>query len=406
MHHTIKLTAMSAICALMLAACGGSDDDDTPKPPVTVTPTPVATSLELLTSTARGMESIAYHGGTAYLALGNSKTEGSAVLKTPLPVTRGSSWTPVTLGPCAMGKQGDFIVRAPTLKMAGDDMWLVQPWADTPAASAEHSTCSLIAGSATFVARDQDLRNCVGSYCETLSIQDIKRSGNRLYSNAGAGVNLFTSLDNGNTWKVIRGQKAAMLCTPTKFHVTGNRVLVGGECPLDFAFLEAYQLNSDGSALASETKLPITVPALENRNVQFIEAVPNTQRIFVGVEGGLLRSDDNGQTFKFVIQEPLSGGKTYPYIRAFLPLNGKPDTLVIGGFDKATQFPYLAWSKDGGTTWTDISKLAPNYGKAPAAGATAMITSVTEDAQGRILVTFNETGEAQGKLLQLTLGTN
>jgi hypothetical protein len=371
-----------------------------------VTPTPVATSLELLTSTARGMESVAYHGGSAYLSLGNSKTEGSAVLKATLPVTRSSSWTPVGLGACAMGKQGDFIVRAPTLKMVGGDMWLMQPWADTPEATGEHATCSLVAHSASFVPRDQDLRSCNDYFCETLSVQDIKINGKRLYSNPGAGLNLFTSIDSGNTWQVIRGQKASMMCTPTKFQVIGERVLVGGECPLDMAFVEAYQLTADGGALASQTKLALALPDLENRNVQFIETVPGSQRVFIGVEGGLLRSDDNGQSFKFVIQEPLSGAKAYPYIRSFLPVKGKPDTMVIGGFDKATQLAYLAWSKDGGTSWTDISKLTPNYGKPPAAGAASMITAISEDPQGRILVTMNETGEAQGKLLHLTLGTN
>jgi len=404
MHHHIKFTAMAMGCALLLAGCGGSDKDDPAPPPGQGTPPPASSTLELLTSTARGMESVAYFGGSAYLSLSNSKTEGSAVLRTALPVTRASSWTPVSLGACAMGKQGDFIVRAPKLKMVGQDMWLMQPWADAPESKNESSTCTLLASSGSFVPRDHDLRVCTGGFCETLSMQDIKLHGQRLYSNPGAGLNLFTSANGGNTWSVIRGQKASMVCTPTKFHVLGDRVLVGGECPLDMAFVEAYQLTADGGALASEAKLALNLPALENRNVQFIESVPDTKRVFVGVEGGLLRSEDNGVTFKFVIQEPLSGGKTYPYIQSFLPLKGKPDTMVIGGFDKATQFPYLAWSKDGGATWIDISRAAPNYGKAPAGGAVTTITGIFEDPQGRILVTMNELGDAQGKLMLLTLG--
>ena len=405
MHHHIKLTAMAMSCALLLAGCGGSDDDDA-KPPVVVQPPPAATTITTLTSTARGMESVAYHGGSAYLSLSNSKTEGSAVLKATLPVSSASNWIPVPLGACAMGKQGDFIVRAPKLKMVGDDMWLMQPWADLPESKNESSTCTLMASSSSFVPRDQDLRVCTGGFCETLSMQDVKLHGKRLYSNPGAGVNLFTSNNGGTTWTVIRGQKASMVCTPTKFHVLGDRVLVGGECPLDMAFVEAYQLGADGGALASEAKLALNLPALENRNVQFIESVPDTKRVFIGVEGGLLRSEDNGVSFKFVIQQPLSGSKNYPYITAFLPLKGKPDTMVIGGFDKATQMAYLAWSKDGGASWTDISNLTPNHGKTPPAGAAVMIKSITEDPQGRILLTMNELGEGQGKLMQLTLGGN
>lgn len=405
MQQHITFTAMAMGCALLLAGCGGSDDDEAPKPPVVVQPPPTPTSLDVFTSTARGMESVVYQGGHAYLSLSNSKTEPTAVLKAPLPITRASTWTPVGLGACAVGTQGNFIVRAPKLKVVGDDMWLMQHWADLPESKNEHSTCTLASGGA-FAPRDQDLRVCTGSFCETLSIQDIKRHGSRLYSNPGAGLNLFTSNNGGNTWTVIRGQKASMVCTPTKFHVTGNRVLVGGECPLDFAFVEAYQLNADGSALASDAKLPITVPALENRDVQFIESVPDTKRVFIGVEGGLLRSEDDGASFKFVIQQPLSGSKNYPYITAFLPVRGKPDTMVVGGFDKATQMAYLAWSKDGGATWTDISNLTPNHGKTPAKGATVMIKAISEDPQGRILVTMNETGEGQGRLMQLTLGSN
>ena len=405
MHHHIKFTAMAAACALLLAGCGGSDDDDAPAPPSAGQPPAVATKLDVFTSTARGMESVVYQGGNAYLSLANSKTEPAAVLKAPLPVTRASTWSPVSMGGCAIGTQGNFIVRAPKLKVVGQDMWLMQHWADLPESKDEHSTCTLGANNA-FVARDQDLRVCTGSFCETLSIQDIKQHGNRLYSNPGAGLNLFTSNNGGNTWTVIRGQKASMVCTPTKFHVIGNKVLVGGECPLDFAFVEAYQLTADGSALTNENKLPLTLPALENRNVQFIESVPDTKRVFIGVEGGLLRSEDDGVSFKFVIQQPLSGAKTYPYITAFVPVRGKPDTMVIGGFDKATQMAYLAWSKDGGATWIDISNLTPNHGKTPPAGATVMIKAISEDPQGRILVTMNDTGDAEGKLMQLTLGTN
>ena len=35
-----------------------------------------------------------------------------------------------------------------------------------------------------------------------------------------------------------------------------------------------------------------------------------------------------------------------------------------------------------------------------------MIKAIAEDPQGRILVTMNDTGEAQGRLMELKLGTN
>ena len=409
MHRHLTSTVMGAACALLLAACGGSGNDYQ-APPVSPPPVavePVVTKLDTLSSTARAMDSVVFHGGSAYLSLANSATEGSAVLSAKLPLSASSTWSPVGLGACAMGPVGDFIMRSPKLKMVDGDMWLMQPWADTPEASNGHSTCTLVANTASFVPRDGDLRTCNPYFCETLSMQDLKGANNRLYSNAGAGNNLLTSRDKGATWQVIRGSKDSQMCYPTKFHVLGDRVLVGGECPLDMAFVEAFRLTADGGALASEDKLPLALPEMENRNVQFIESVPDTQMVFVGVEGGLLRSTDNGNSFKFVIHEPLSGGKGYPYIGAFLPLKGKPGTIVVGGFDKMHGRPYLAWTQDSGASWTDISKLVPGYErKTDDEYSTPSVSALAQDPDGRIIVVTNERADGQGRLMQLTLGTN
>lgn len=415
MHQHIKTTAMAAACALLLAACGGSSHDDPapvpapqpqPQPPVVVAPPePVVTRLELLSSSARAMDSVAFYGGAAYVSLANSKTEGSAVLRAALPLTTASSWSPVGMGACGMAAQGDFIMRSPRIKMVGENMWLMQPWYDAPDTMDEPSTCTLLASSASFIPRDQDLKVCNEYFCETLSIQDIKLHNGRLYSNAGGGSNLLSSKDNGATWQVVRGAKESMMCYSSKFHFIGDRVFVGGECPLDMAFVEAYQLNADGSALASEEKLPITLPEMENRNVQFIDSVPGTQQVFIGVEGGLMRSEDNGRSFKFVIHEPLLEAKGYPYIGAFLALKDKPSTLVIGGFDKMHGRPYLAWSKDGGTTWTDISAMVPGYAnKGGDEHSVGSVSALMQDPQGRIIVVVNERADSQGRLMQLTLG--
>jgi len=226
----------------------------------------------------------------------------------------------------------------------------------------------------------------------------------RLYTNAGGGQNVLASNDGGAHWRVLTGFFDQDICTHPAFEIVGDRLLVGGECPLDFAFLRAYQLAADGVSLASRDALPVALPELENRNVQFIQAT-GAQRVFAGVEGGLLRSEDGGKSFKFVIRHPLSGGGNYPYIRHLLALAGKPDTLVAGGFDKATQKPYLAWSKDGGTTWTDLSALLPGYVRNLDDGSVAAVTAIAEDPQGRVLVAVDEKEGAQGRLVLVTLGT-
>lgn len=406
--HTRKAT-IGAACALLLgalvAACGGSDHAAVPvTPPVAVTP--VATKLDLLSSTARAMDTVVFQGDSAYLSLANSAAEGSAVLRTALPLTAASSWRAVDLGACAMAPVGDFIMRSPKIKLVAQDVWLMQPWTDTPETSNEHSTCSLGQTAVSFAPRDQDLHTCNAYFCETLSMQDLKLAGKRLYSNAGGGNNLLTSSDGGTTWQVIRGSKDSQMCYATKFHVLGDRVLVGGECPLDMAFLEAYRLTADGGALASQEKLPLTLPELENRNVQFIESVPGTGMVYVGVEGGLLRSMDNGHSFRFVLHEPQTDAKGYPYIGAFLPLRDKPGTLVIGGFDKLHGRPYLAWSDDNGYSWKDISALVPGYAtKTDDEFSMPSVSALSQDPQGRIIVVTNERADGQGRLLVLTLGT-
>jgi hypothetical protein len=77
---------------------------------------------------------------------------------------------------------------------------------------------------------------------------------------------------------------------------------------------------------------------------------------------------------------------------------------VVGGFDKATGKPYLAWSADGGGKWSDISSLLPGYARTAADASPAEVTSISEDPQGRIIVTVNEHAGSDGRLLLLTLG--
>jgi len=79
---------------------------------------------------------------------------------------------------------------------------------------------------------------------------------------------------------------------------------------------------------------------------------------------------------------------------------------VVGGFDKENVQPYMAWSRDGGTSWTDISALLPGYGRKVEGAGTrvAMVTSIVHDPQGRILFTMNERENQEVRLFQLTLG--
>lgn len=385
------------MASALLAGCGGE---------AIFVADPV-TRIDVLASHARGMQNIAFHNGSAFIGMSNSATEGTAVVRTGLPVTAASQWNTVALGNCGLPKFNEMAPqRAPTLKPLGDALWMFQPWYDGPASSAqEHALCALNQAGTSFVPQDQGLRACYEQYCYTLWMDELKMVGTRMYSNAGAGLNLFVSDNKAASWRVLLGQFDSMTCYHQSFHIVGTRLLVGGECPLDDAFIRAYQLSADGSRLESQTELPVNVPELENRNIQFIDSIDGTQRVFAGVEGGLLRSDDGGRSFKFVIRHPIEGGNMYPYVQSFLSLKKKPNVIVVGGFDKANARPYLAWSADGGDNWTNLSAMLPGYNRG--AGDTSLagqVTSLVEDPQGRILLTLNEDETAKGKLIQLTLG--
>ncbi len=395
--------------ALLLAGCGGSEDPAAP-PAATLPTAPVAqpARAEVLATSAGGMDSIVFNGDTAWLSLSNTATTETAVVRAGLPLRTDSAWSGVALGECGLAREdagGTWPLRAPSLRALGADLWLFQPWYDKGAdARPEHALCALSADRTTFVPRDAGLKVCVGGTCTTLSMDELKQVNNRLYTNAGGGQNVLASNDGGARWRVLTGFFDQDICTHPAFEIVGDRLLVGGECPLDSAFLRAYQLAGDGMSLASRDALPVTLPELENRNVQFIRAM-GAQRVFAGVEGGLLRSEDGGRSFRFVIRHPLSGGKNYPYVRHLIALAGKPDTLVADGFDKATQKPYLAWSKDGGTTWTDLSALLPGYARNLDDQSAAAVTAIAEDPQGRVFVTVNEKESAQGRLVLVTPGT-
>lgn len=385
----MRFPVAALMAALLLAGCGGGAVPDAP--PVT--------SLTPLSSSPRAMHSLAFYNGAAYIAQANDGKNASQVLRASAALSASTTWTPVPLGRCsnaATGEQG--LVKTPALRAVAGGLWLFQPWYGDTAPAEEHALCELDAGG-SFTPRDAGLRACNDAYCTTLWMDDLKAVGNRLFTNPGAGTNVFVSDDRAASWRVLLGAFDEMICYHAAFQVVGDRLLVGGECPLDVAYLRAYQLSADGARLVSKEPLPLTVPELENRNIQFIEQV-DANRVFVGTEGGLLRSTDGGKSFSFVIRQPLSGGAGYPYIGHLLAVPGKPGAIVVGGFDKGNSRPYLAWSADHGDHWTDLSPMLPGYATAQG----GQVRALAADPQGRVMVLLNEEENAKGHLLQLTLG--
>lgn len=132
-------------------------------------------------------------------------------------------------------------------------------------------------------------------------------------------------------------------------------------------------------------------------------AVPGTRRLYIGVGGGLLRSEDGGASFKFVKRHAAADSESFPVITQLLAPQHDPDAVVAAGFDQVTGKAYLAWSPDRGEHWIELSSLLPGSERTKHTGS-AEVTSLAEDANGRLLLTMNEEADAKGKLMRLTLG--
>lgn len=235
----------------------------------------------------------------------------------------------------------------------------------------------------TFEPVGEGLPSCiVPSECGYLIPRQLAFAPGRLFTSAGG--NILVSGDDGATWVRLYGVSSdgnpqPQLC-PTTFERIGERMILGGECPLDFGYLAPGTLRPDLLGWAAEP-VRLATPDMENRNVQFIRSAGNDV-VFAGIEGALMKSTDGGATFRFVIHYDISDSASYPYIGQFVASLRHAGLLAIAGFDKATQRGYLAYSPDAGESWTNLSSLVADA---------EIVSLLAEDADGRLLaVTYGE----------------
>ncbi len=237
--------------------------------------------------------------------------------------------------------------------------------------SADHTLVVSSDHGATFTPIDEGLRDC-SLGCGHMAVHQIAADGGRLFVNAAG--NIVVSPDEGQSWTPLfpSAKQAAVQTCPVTFDVVADSMLLGGECPLDIGWIGRGTLTPDGLHWRDEPQR-LTVEDMANRNVQFIEHVGAT--VFAGVEGGLLRSDDGGASYRWSIYFPLTSGR-YPYIRQLA--RAQSGALFAGGFDKGTQKAYLVESLDGGETWIDISPMGD------------AVTLLAEEADGRVLIAVTD----------------
>ena len=243
----------------------------------------------------------------------------------------------------------------------------------------------------TFIPMDAALHYCLGGYCSFLTPTQALFKDNLIFLNAGGGQNLQVSNNNGASWIPLLGTLASYACSEQPFELINTRVLIGGECPLDIAYLRGGTLRPDLLGWASPEQQPTNVitPNLQNRNVHFIKNKPNTTDVYAGIEGALLKSTDSGRNFRFVIKYGLGNSLgIYPYILEILFHSKNPNVIVAGGFDKGrAKRLFLAYSKDNGETWLDVTNQTQlRVGKPSNTTDVDKVEFITEDAEGRVLV--------------------
>lgn len=383
--------AAGALCTSLLTACVLY------LPPRPRPEPDLSAHADVLLATERGMRSVVFDAHHGYLSLSNTTGGPSLVLRTGSMVNRFSTWLPLDLEQCALGPaRGGEALRAPALARVDGKIFLFQ---STPGSAKEHSLCQFEHAMEWFAPRDEALRVCTGLYCERLWMTDLQSHRGQLLSNAGGGINLLASADDARHWRALLGSVDHDACPHSAWRIVGNRLLTGGACPGEGAFLRAYALAPDGVNLASTEPLPMALPALENRRVHFIGEAGG--RVFAGVEGGLLRSLDGARSFQFVLGQLEASGQ--PTILSLLALRNRPGIVLATGFVQASGKPFLALSRDGGARWTDVSASLPGYERARFEGST-QLTSLVQDRLGRIVLTLNLDQDARGRLVLLTLG--
>lgn len=316
--------------------------------------------------------------------------ERYAYLGTPAGLYRTTQWLVPERPFVPAGFAGSEIIN---LYLFRNELYVLKHGELTPSGPAtDHSFLKSSDYGVSFVPLDDGLSECVGGYCDYLTATQASFKDDLILLTAGGGRNLFVSPNGGRSWSVLSGSVGSQACSYPTFELIGRRVLIGGECPLDFAYLQSGMLREDflGWQESNPVFRPIAVEDLGNREVQFIRQQPNSATVFAGVEGGLLKSDDNGQSFRFVIKQPVSGSGKYPYITSIVFPSMHGNIIIASGFDKAGARGYLAYSHDGGETWVDISELV--------LGSDFFaydVPFITEDPQGRVIaVVLKRTGSS------------
>jgi hypothetical protein len=252
--------------------------------------------------------------------------------------------------------------------------------ARTPDGSSAHSVLASVDEGASLVAVDHGLEFChgiAGDACGYLDATHLEVGAGSLLGNFGR-LNVFAWDAEHERWAVLLGERTSFFCYPQAFEMVGRRILAGGECPLDVAYLRGARRPESGEPIPLARLKETRHPPLGNRNVQFIARRAGSSLVFAGLEGGLLKSTDGGRTFRFALR--FARGR-YPYVSQIaFPARLRREVIVAGSSQAGE--PFLAYSLNSGRSWRDLSEALPPA--VPRSGAS--IDFLVERGPGQVLL--------------------
>jgi hypothetical protein len=298
--------------------------------------------------------------------------------RTPLPLSSQSSFA-------LIGFQDTNIFRL--YVHSGSLFVLKESVANAGTNATDHSILRSDDHGSTFVPLDGALQECGSGFCEYLAATEAIFVGRSMIINAGAN-NLLISADNGAAWTPLIGGFHRGICPAEPFELVGRRLLVGSAC-LETGTIQSGVLTTD---LSGWTQLPGSagLPDMSDRGVLTIKSKPYSANVYAGVWGGLLKSTDSGRNFRFVISYPIVGAFDPNIETIFFPSHAS-NVIVAAGRDSDRLF--LAYSKDGGETWLDISAADQLFIGAQNSSGSTSVDFIKEDQHGNIFagVFYNPT---------------
>lgn len=193
--------------------------------------------------------------------------------------------------------------------------------------------------------------NFGGETTETLFALHYDDVNNALYA---TGVSaLAISLDEGRTWELLNGMWGGFgqPLRVVAHNPATNDIWYGGQNAIEEMVLVRYSLDTD-EAHTFPNLLPS--PSV----IYGVEFDPeNDEGVYVSGEGGVLKTEDNGETWIPLIDDV---DHRFYFDIAVDPFD--PDTLYTGGWDKNPDEPQpliLEVSTDDGRSWLEYSPINP-----------------------------------------------